>query len=183
MRALQVDAAPLPTVVTGPMVSVYRFEPRGSTRISAIEGLAKDLALALNVEAVLCKRMPGDSAVGIFVPNKIRAGVTFLQTISNVWPLKDKLRIPLNLGITQIGEPLIDDLASLPHLLIAGSTGTGKSTLLTSLITTMIATKSPSELRLVLSDTSGVEFGHFIGAPHLEFEPCLSVYRTLEYIE
>jgi S-DNA-T family DNA segregation ATPase FtsK/SpoIIIE len=183
MRALQVDASPLPTVTVGPMVSGYRFEPKGATRISHLESLSKDLALALGVESVLVKRMPGDSAVGVFVPNKVRTGVTFLQTISNVWPLKDKLAIPLNLGITQIGDPLIDDLATLPHLLIAGSTGAGKSTLLNSIITTMIATKAPSVLRLVLSDTSGVEFGHFIGAPHLEFEPATSVYRTLEHIE
>lgn len=182
MRGLNVDAAPLSTVTQGPMVSVYRFEPRGATRVSTLENLANDFAVALGVEDVLVKRMPGDSAVGIFVPNKVRAGVTFLQTIEYVWPLKDKLAIPLNFGITQIGDPLIDDLAALPHLLIAGSTGTGKSTLLTSIITTLIAVKSPKNLRLVLSDTTGVEFGRFIGAPHLEFEPATSVYRTLERI-
>lgn len=182
MRALQVDAAPLPTVTTGPMISVYRFEPRGATRVGTIENLANDFAVALGCEAVLVKRMPGDSAVGVFVPNKVRTGVTFLQTISNVWPLREKLAIPLNLGITQIGDPLIEDLATLPHLLIAGSTGTGKSTLLTTLITTIIAVKPPNAVRLVLSDTSGVEFGHFIGTPHLEFEPATNVYRTLEHI-
>ena len=182
MRALQIDASPLPTVTTGPMISVYRFEPKGATRVTTIENLANDFAVALGCEAVLVKRMPGDSAVGVFVPNKVRTGVTFLQTISNVWPLRDKLAIPLNLGITQIGDPLIEDLATLPHLLIAGSTGTGKSTLLTTLITTIIAVKSPTSVRLVLSDTSGVEFGHFIGTPHLEFEPSTNVYRTLEHI-
>lgn len=183
MRALSVDAAPQSAVITGPMVSVYRFEPRGSTRVSNIESLANDFAVALGVEDILVKRMPGDSCVGVFVPNKKRTGVTFLQTISSVWPLKDKLSVPLNLGITQIGEPLIEDLALLPHLLIAGSTGTGKSTLLSSIITTIIATKQANEVRLVLSDTNGVEFGNFIGAPHLEFEPATSVYRTLEQIE
>ena len=183
MRALQVDASPLPSVTVGPVVSGYRFEPKGSTRISHIEGLAKDFALALGVESVLVKRMPGDNAVGVFVPNKVRKGVTFLETISSVWPLKDKLAVPLNLGITQLGDPLIDDLTTLPHLLIAGSTGSGKSTLLSSIITTIIAVKSPKDVRLVLSDTSGVEFGHFIGAPHLEFEPATNVYRTLERIE
>jgi DNA segregation ATPase FtsK/SpoIIIE, S-DNA-T family len=183
MRALQVDASPLPTVTVGPVVSVYRFEPKGSTRISQLEGLSRDFALALNVEDVLVKRMPGDSAVGVFVPNKERKGVTFLETISYVWPLKDKLNIPLNLGITQLGDPLIEDLSTLPHLLVAGSTGSGKSTLLSSIITTIVATKSADEVRLVLSDTNGVEFGHFIGAPHLVFEPATSVYKTLDHIE
>ena len=183
MRALQVDAAPLAHVTVGPVVSGYRFEPKGSTRISHIEGLAKDFALALGVESVLVKRMPGDNAVGVFVPNKVRKGVTFLETISFVWPLKDKLAIPLNLGITAIGDPLVEDLSLLPHLLLAGSTGSGKSTLLTSIITTIVATKSADEVRLVLSDTNGVEFGHFIGAPHLQFDPATTVYKTLDHIE
>lgn len=183
MRALQVDAAPLPSVTIGPVVSGYRFEPKGSTRISHIEGLAKDFAMALGVEDVLVKRMPGDSAVTVFVPNKDRRGVTFLETINTVWPLKDKLNVPLNLGITSLGDPLVEDLTVLPHLLIAGSTGSGKSTLLTSIITTIIATKSAEQVRLVLSDTNGVEFGHFIGAPHLVFDPATSVYKTLDHIE
>jgi DNA segregation ATPase FtsK/SpoIIIE, S-DNA-T family len=183
MRALQVDAAPLPSVTVGPVVSGYRFEPRGSTRISHIEGLAKDFALALGVESVLVKRMPGDSAVTVFVPNKVRNGVTFLETITTIWPLKDKLKVPLNLGITSIGDPIVEDLTLLPHLLIAGSTNSGKSTLLTTIITTIIATKSADAVRLVLSDTTGVEFGHFIGAPHLVFEPATTVYKTLDHIE
>jgi S-DNA-T family DNA segregation ATPase FtsK/SpoIIIE len=127
--------------------------------------------------------MPGDNAVGVFVPNKNRKGVAFLDTIGYVWPLKDKLAIPLNLGITALGDPLVEDLAALPHLLLAGSTGSGKSTLLTSIITTIIATKSPEDVQLVLSDTNGVEFGHFIGAPHLEFDPATTVYKTLDHIE
>ena len=183
MRALQVDASPLPSVTVGPVVSGYRFEPRGSTRISHIEGLAKDFALALGVESVLVKRMPGDNAVGVFVPNKVRKGVTFFETISFVWPLKDRLNIPLNLGISSVGDPVIDDLTLLPHLLMAGSTNSGKSTLLTTIITTIIATKSADEVRLVLSDTTGVEFGHFIGAPHLVFDPATTVYKTLDHIE
>src|SRR5258708_5688206 len=183
MCALQVDASPLPTVTVGPVVSGYRFEPKGATRISHIESLAKDFALALGAESVLVKRMPGDSAVTVFVPNKVRKGVSFLETIGMVWPLRDKLKIPLNLGITSIGDPLVEDLATLPHLLIAGSTGSGKSTLLTSIITTIIATKSSDEVRLVLSDTNGVEFGHFIGVPHLVFEPATTVYKTLDHIE
>lgn len=183
MRALSVDASPLPSVAVGPMVSVYRFEPKGATRVSAIESLSQDFAVALGVEDVLVKRMPGDSAVGVFVPNKVRTGVTFLQTIAPIWQVKDSLKIPLNFGITHLGDPLYDDLSTLPHLLIAGTTGSGKSTLLSTIITTMIACKAPSELRLVLSDTKGVEFGHFIGAQHLEFEPATSVYRTLEQME
>ncbi len=183
MKALQVEAAPLPSVTVGPVVSGYRFEPRGATRISHIESLAKDFALALGVDSVLVKRMPGDNAVGVFVPNKVRKNVTFLETISYVWPLKDKLAIPLNLGITSIGDPIVEDLTLLPHLLVAGSTNSGKSTLLTTIITTLIATKSADEVRFVLSDTTGVEFGNFIGAPHLVFDPATTVYKTLDHIE
>jgi S-DNA-T family DNA segregation ATPase FtsK/SpoIIIE len=183
MVALGVKAKPLADVTVGPIVSIYRFQPADATRVSTLEGLAGDFAVALGVEDVLVKRMTGDSAVGVFVPNKVRKSIGFLETTTNFWPLSQSMTVPLNMGITQTGSPLVEDLAKLPHLLIAGTTGSGKSTLLTTLVTSLIARKSVAELQLVLSDTKGVEFNSFKGVPHLLFPPSTDVERTLEHMD
>jgi DNA segregation ATPase FtsK/SpoIIIE, S-DNA-T family len=183
MLALGVKARPLQEVTTGPIVSIYRFQPADATRVSTLEGLAGDFAVALGVEDVLVKRMTGDSAVGVFVPNKVRKSISFLETTAGFWPLSNDMAIPLNMGITQVGNPLVEDLAKLPHLLIAGTTGSGKSTLLTTLVTSLIARKSKDEVQLVLSDTKGVEFNSFKGIPHLTFPPSTEVETTLDQMD
>lgn len=182
MLALGVSARPLAEITVGPIVTAYRFSPEGNTRVSQIESLASDFAVVLGVEDVVVKRMTGDSAVGIFVPNKIRTPVSFLETTKNVWRCRE-YAIPLNLGITQTGAPLVEDLTKLPHLLIAGTTGSGKSTLLTTIVTSLLAAKTPNEVQLLLSDTKGVEFHNFIGAPHLLFPPSTSVETTLDQMD
>lgn len=183
MSALGVKARPLQDVTVGPIVSIYRFQPFDTTRVSTLEGLAGDFAVALGVEDVLVKRMTGDSAVGVFVPNKTRKSIGFLETTTNFWPCSEDMAVPLNFGITQVGAPLVEDLSKLPHLLIAGTTGSGKSTLLTTLITSLIARKSKNEVQLVLSDTKGVEFNSFKGVPHLLFPPSTDVETTLDQMD
>jgi DNA segregation ATPase FtsK/SpoIIIE, S-DNA-T family len=177
------SASYVPEVSRGPVVTIYRFLPKGSTKVSHLEGLAQDFAIALGVEDVLVKRIPGETAVSVWVPNKERRFVDFKDTMSSFWQAKDKHKIPLNLGVDHLGRPVVVDLASLPHLLIAGSTGSGKSTLLGSILASIIYGVNSSDVQMVLSDTKGVEFGHFIGAPHLLYEPATSVYQTLERIE
>jgi S-DNA-T family DNA segregation ATPase FtsK/SpoIIIE len=180
MTALGVKASPLQHVTVGPIVSIYRFQPADATRVSTLEGLAGDFAVALGVEDVLVKRMTGDSAVGVFVPNKVRKSIGFLETTANFWVRSTDMPLPLNMGITQTGDPLVEDLSKLPHLLIAGTTGSGKSTLLTTLIMSLIARKTKDEVQLVLSDTKGVEFNSFKGIPHLLFPPSTDVETTLD---
>ena len=164
--------------------------PFGSTKVSNLEALATDLALALGVEDVFVKRMPGESSVAVFVPNKERRWVDFKDTVKNVWnsyvqwgSTTPRLRVPLNLGVDYLGKPVVDDLSEMPHILVAGSTGVGKSTWLHSVIASLIYVTKPAAVRLVLSDTKQVEFRHFIGAPHLLFEPAWNVYRTLEQLD
>lgn len=173
----------VPTISEGPIVTIYRFLPKGSTRVSHIEGLAQDFAIALGVEDVLVKRIPGESAVSIWVPNKERRYVDFKDTIGAFWKIKDTQKIPLNLGVDHLGRPVVVDLASLPHLLIAGATGSGKSTLLSSILASIIYSVNSSEIQIVLSDTKGIEFTRFIGAPHLLYDPATTVYSTLERLE
>lgn len=189
MAELGVEATFQQPVGVGPVISVFRFVPRGRTKVSNLENLAADFAVTLGVEDVLVKRMPGESSVGIFVPNAVRQYVQFRDTINDVnrWlsvPQEDgHTAIPLNLGIDHTGKPFIDDLTTLPHLLIAGTTGGGKSTLLSSLLATIVYTLNSRTVKLVLSDTKGVEFTHFRGSPHLLFEPATTVYQTLEKME
>jgi S-DNA-T family DNA segregation ATPase FtsK/SpoIIIE len=183
LTELRYDARFIPPVSVGPLISVFRFLPTNQTRVSNLEGLATDFAVLLGVEDVFVKRLPGESAVGIFVPNKERTLVKFLDCINNVWKVRNELKIPLNLGVDYLGNPTIVDLVDLPHLLIAGSTGSGKSTLLSSVIASLIYCVGPERVQIILSDTKNVEFGHFVGAPQLLFEPATSVYQTLERLD
>lgn len=176
----------VPPITEGPIVSVYRVLPQGTTRVSAIESLAEDFAITLGVEDVFVKRMPGESAVGISVPNKERRWVNWRDYVGfasrqNI-ASSDK-RIPLLLGVDYTGKVVVEDLTLFPHLLIAGSTGSGKSTLLSSIIGAIVYNCNSSEIKFVLSDTKGVEFGHFLGAPHLLFDPAQNIYQTLERLD
>ena len=183
---LGVEADFVPPVAEGPIISAYRFFPTSRTRVSHLEALASDIAVTLGVEDVLIKRLPGESAVGVFVPNAKRSFIDFKNTVNAVWTHQaSDLRydVPLNLGVDHLGRPAIENLAMLPHLLIAGSTGAGKSTLLSSILATIVYIVNSNAVQLVLSDTKNVEFGHFIGAPHLLFPPATSVYQTLEQMD
>lgn len=180
---LGLSASFTPPISVGPIISCYRFSPDGSTRVSAMESLADDLALTLCVEDVMVKRMPGESAVGIFVPNKERTLVKFLDVLAHNWQQSKAVRVPLNFGVDYLGNGFVEDLSTLPHLLIAGSTGSGKSTLVSSMIAVLVNIANSNDLKLILSDTKNVEFGHFMGAPHLLFEPATSIYQTIERME
>ena len=173
----------IPQVSEGPIVTIYRFLPRGATRVSHIEGLAQDFAICLGVEDVLVKRIPGESAVSIWVPNKERHYIDFKETMGAYWKAREGQKIPLNLGVDHLGRPVVVDLSSLPHLLIAGATGSGKSTLLSSILASIVYGVNSSDVQIILSDTKGVEFGRFIGAPHLLYDPATTVYTTLERLE
>lgn len=180
-------------VAVGPIISTYRFFPLRRTKVAHIEGMAKDFAVALGdltkAETIVVKRMPGESAVGVFVPNRIRKEVQFKDTLTNVRDFMDitprdkHLPIPLNFGIDSVGKPFVDDLTLQPHVLIAGTTGGGKSTLEKGLVLSMLWAMAPEELRLIISDTKGVEFRRFKGIPHLQKEICTDIYQTMAAME
>jgi len=185
LTELGLSVRPQEVVSEGPIVSVYRVVPFGSTKVSNIEAVAQDLAIALGVEDIVVKRIPGEAAVSIFVPNKERKWIDWKHEVGGLGIVinTSKPKIPLFLGVDHLGRYVVEDLTLFPHLLIAGSTGGGKSTLLTSIIGTDIFCKSSNEVRFILSDTKGVEFGHFLGSPHLLFDPATSIYQTLERMD
>jgi len=183
LHDLGIDAKLLDQVDVGPVVSIYHAVPFGRTKVSNLEGLSSDLAVALNVEDVLVKRMAGSASVAIFVPNPERHFVSFKDCTTELWQRKESLNVPLILGVSHLGQYVVEDLSSLPHLLIAGSTGSGKSTLLHSIVTGFCLCCNSMKLQFLLSDTKGVEFGQFIGASQLLFEPATSVYQTLEQMD
>lgn len=168
-------------IADGPLVTTYRFQPKGQAKVKQLESLSSDLALALAVEDVLIRRIPGEAVIGITVPNKTRRIVQWRDTIVAV--CNTDFAVPLNFGVDALGRPMVEDLTVLPHLLIAGSTGGGKSTLLSSLIASLIYAKSSDEVQFILCDTKKVEFGQFKGTPHLVCDPLKSVYEVMEKMD
>jgi S-DNA-T family DNA segregation ATPase FtsK/SpoIIIE len=172
--------------LVGPIITSYRFQLSGSTKIAQFENISEDIALGLGVENVMIKRMPGDNAISVFVPNRNRTPVKWRDLIQMVFTAKTvgSMHIPLYFGVNERGALFVEDLADLPHLLVAGQTGGGKSTLLNSLLSTLMNLKTSKELRLVLSDTKGTEFHVFKKSRFLEFgEVATTVYQTLEQLE
>src|SRR5690606_35096869 len=111
----------------GPVVTTYEFKPDAGVKYSRITGLADDLCLAMQAESVLIDRIPGKSTVGIQIPNARREPITLRELLESDVFARSASRLTLTLGKTIHGEPFVSDLATMPHLLIAGSTGAGKS--------------------------------------------------------
>lgn len=170
-------------ITEGPVLTVFRVLPVGKTKVSHLESMAEDFAITLGVEAVTVGRISGEASVGIWVPNKVRQFIDFKQAMTNFWSIHKTMDIPLNLGIDHIGKPVIVDLATLPHLLICGSTGGGKSALVHGILASLMYCVPSEQLQMILSDTKRVEFGHFLGSPHLMYDPAKTVWETLQRIE
>jgi len=168
-------------ISSGPLITTYRFLPKNSSRVAQIASLSSDIALALSVEDVMIQRIAGEAYIGVSVPNATRELVLWRNLLS---PPPSAVAIPLNFGVDQYGHPYIDDLVTLPHLLIAGSTGSGKSVFLRSIIASAMFWRSPSQLQFILSDTKLVELGIFTGASHMTFlEPATSALATCERMD
>jgi DNA segregation ATPase FtsK/SpoIIIE, S-DNA-T family len=167
-------------ITTGPIITTYRFVPKQATKVNQISNCAEDLALALHVEDVLVQRLPGEGVIGVSVPKKDRTMVLWRDTLAQP-PVTNLL--PLNFGVDSQGRLFRDDLTKCPHLLIAGSTGGGKSVLMHSLIASLMYWRSPDEVLFILSDTKQVEFGHFKGSPHLICDPVTTMFATWDKMD
>ncbi len=160
VRVVQID--------TGPVITQFEIELEAGLRVSNIHRLADDLAIALAVPSVrIVAPIPGKSTVGIEVPNERRGMVKLIEVVRAVDAQPERLRIPLFLGKDVKGVPLAFDLADMPHLLIAGRTGTGKSVCLNAMILSILMTKRPDEVKLILIDPKMVELSQFKRIPHL----------------
>lgn len=160
VRVVQID--------TGPVITQFEIELEAGLRVSKIISLADDLAIALAVQSVrIVAPIPGKTTIGIEVPNDRRAMVRLGEVIEGVETSSQGCKIPLFLGKDVKGQPLVFDLADMPHLLIAGRTGTGKSVCLNAMILSILMTKRPDEVKMLLVDPKKVELSQYKKIPHL----------------
>ncbi len=157
----------------GPVVTTFEFKPEAGIKYSRITGLADDLCLALRAESILIERIPGKSTVGIEVPNARRETIALRDVIESPEFSQSPSKLCLPLGKDLIGRIRAADLTQMPHLLIAGSTGTGKSVFINSLLLGMLYKATPEEMKLVLIDPKRLELGLYADIPHL-FTPVVT---------
>ena len=151
----------------GPVVTTFEFKPEPGVKYSKVTGLSDDLSLAMQAESVLIDRIPGKSTVGIQIPNPNRETISLRELLESDAYRRSLSKLTLALGKTIHGEPYVTDLASMPHLLIAGSTGTGKSVGLNSMLTSILYRATPDDVRLIMIDPKRLELGMYEDIPHL----------------
>ena len=151
----------------GPVVTTFEFKPDAGVKYSKVTGLADDLCLAMQAESVLIERIPGKSTVGIQIPNPTREAISLRELLESDAYQGSTSKLTVALGKTIHGEPFMADLATMPHLLIAGSTGTGKSVGLNAMLTSMLYRATPDDIRLILIDPKRLELGMYDDIPHL----------------
>jgi DNA segregation ATPase FtsK/SpoIIIE, S-DNA-T family len=151
----------------GPVVTTYEFKPDAGVKYSKITSLADDLCLAMQAESVLIDRIPGKSTVGIQIPNPNRELISMRELLEADAYKRSASRLTLALGKTIHGEPFVSDLATMPHLLIAGSTGTGKSVSVNAMLSSILFRATPDDVRLIMIDPKRLELGMYEEIPHL----------------
>ncbi len=151
----------------GPTVTRYELRPETGVKVKAISNLAEDLALHLAASSIRIESIPGKAAVGIEVPNKNTATVRLRRLIDNPTFRDHKSRLFAALGEDVGGNPVYLDIAKMPHLLVAGATGQGKSVCINSLILSLLYRNHPNDVKLILIDPKSVEFADFKDIPHL----------------
>jgi DNA segregation ATPase FtsK/SpoIIIE, S-DNA-T family len=167
LRHFKIDARVV-EVQKGPTITQYEVSLAAGIKVHKIMNLADDLAMALKAPSIrIVAPIPGKSTVGIEVPNKSRSMVGLRELIESAEFRDEDYKLPLALGKDVAGTPVIGDLGEMPHLLIAGSTGSGKSVCINSIIINLLLTRSPDEVKLILVDPKMVELAQFENIPHL----------------
>jgi S-DNA-T family DNA segregation ATPase FtsK/SpoIIIE len=151
----------------GPVVTTFEFKPEPGVKYSRITGLGDDLCLALEAESVRIDRLPGKSTVGVEVPNNERATIVLRELIESSEYQMAAYRLPLALGKDITGKIVVTDLQKMPHLLAAGSTGTGKSVSINAMILSLLFRSRPDQLKMILIDPKRLELGLYQDIPHL----------------
>ncbi len=152
----------------GPVVTMYEFAPAAGTRLSKIVNLSDDLAMSLEAMKVrIVAPIPGKAAVGIEVPNKTTEMVYLKEIIADESFRDSKMRLPMSLGKDIEGAPISIDLSKMPHLMVAGTTGSGKSVSVNSMITSLLYSRTPEEVRMIMIDPKMLELSIYEGIPHL----------------
>ena len=151
----------------GPVVNLYEFEPAAGVKVSKIINLSDDLARNTSSTSARVSVIPGKNTVGIEIPNEKREDVTLREIISNEKFTRKDIRLPIALGKSISGTPIIGDLTSMPHLLIAGTTGSGKSVCINTIIVSLLYKLNPDLCKLILIDPKMLELSAYEGIPHL----------------
>jgi S-DNA-T family DNA segregation ATPase FtsK/SpoIIIE len=157
----------------GPVVTTFEFRPEAGVKYSRVTGLADDLCLAMAAESILIERMAGKSTVGIQVPNSTRETIWLRDVVEDGTFAQTKYKLPLAMGKDINGRIVTADLATMPHVLIAGSTGSGKSVAINAMIMSVLFKTTPEQVRMILVDPKRVELGMYEGIPHL-FTPIIT---------
>ena len=157
----------------GPVVTTFEFRPDAGVKYSRVTGLADDLCLAMAAESILIERMPGKSTVGIQVPNHERETIWLRDVVECESFAQSKSRLAVALGKDISGRIVTGDLTAMPHVLIAGSTGSGKSVAINAMIMSVLFKSTPEQVRMILVDPKRVELGMYEGIPHL-FTPIIT---------
>jgi len=157
----------------GPVVTTFEFRPEPGIKYSRVTGLSDDLCLAMAAESILIERTPGKSTVGIQIPNSDRETIRLRDVIESQAFSHAKSKLALAMGKDINGQIITADLAVMPHVLIAGSTGSGKSVAINAMIMSLLFRATPEQVRLILVDPKRVELGMYEGIPHL-FTPIIT---------
>jgi len=169
---------------TGPVVTMFELELAAGVKVSQIAALANDMARALGAGAVrVVAPLPGKHTIGIEVPNSEKETVRIKNLISLAGDKPQRMAIPLFLGKDSSGQALVSDLTAMPHLLIAGTTGSGKSVCINSIITSILLTKRPDEVKLILIDPKMVEMTAFNMIPHLMTPIVTETQRAVQILQ
>ncbi|HEY0563965.1 MAG TPA: DNA translocase FtsK 4TM domain-containing protein [Terriglobales bacterium] len=151
----------------GPVVTTFEMKPEAGMKYARFTSLSDDLCLAMSAESVLIERMAGKSTVGIQVPNAVRETIFLREVVESEDFATTKQKLPLAMGKDINGRIVTADLATMPHLLIAGSTGSGKSVAINAMIMSVLFKATPDQVRMILVDPKRVELGNYEGVPHL----------------
>jgi S-DNA-T family DNA segregation ATPase FtsK/SpoIIIE len=155
-------------VMPGPVITMYELEPAPGVKINRITNLADDLALALMAPSIrILAPIPGKSVIGIEIPNLKRDPVFLKDVLNHDAFTKSSLRLPMALGVDFVGTSVIADLAKMPHLLIAGTTGSGKSVALNAMICSILFKAQPDDIKFLMVDPKRLELSSYEGIPHL----------------
>jgi len=151
----------------GPVVTLNEFEPAAGVKVSKIINLSDDIARNTSSESARIATIPGSNTVGIELPNNIRENVYLSEIIANADFKKKEIKLPIALGKNISGKPVVGDLASMPHLLIAGTTGSGKSVCINTIILSLLYRHTPDKCKFILIDPKMLELSTYEGIPHL----------------
>jgi len=155
-------------ICPGPVVTMYEFAPGPGIKVSRIAGLSDDLSMALQALSIrIVAPIPGKGVVGVELPNRERETVFLKEILGAEEFQRGKMKLPLALGKDIAGEPLVTDLARMPHLLVAGATGSGKSVSINTMILSLLYTSTPRDLRIIMVDPKMLELSIYEGIPHL----------------